>query len=179
MAAVFCCAVVAPTSVGRGSDCAARTSEAIDITEMTFARLASLMATLLVVASLVFGLERLEFILELIDQRPHFLDAAGSCPLFSTPALWSCVLPAVPSDQGIACQGIGSDVVFELPFSLSVNPAVPHVARCLSACRAVGRSDICSGRILASGRRSGIRLLDIGRGKYWLARCPASFPQLP
>jgi hypothetical protein len=179
MAAVFGCAVVAPTSVGRGSDCAAWTSEAIDITEMTFARLASLMSTLLVLASLVFVLERLEFILELIDQRPHFLDAAGSCPLFSTPALWSCVLPAVPSDQGIACQGIGPDIVFELPSSLSVNPAVFQVARCLSACRAVGRSDISTGRILASVHRPDVRFLDIGRGNRWLIRCPVSLPQLP
>jgi hypothetical protein len=179
MAAVFGCAVVAPTSVGRGSDCAAWTSEAIDITEMTFARLASLMSTLLVLASLVFVLERLEFILELIDQRPHFLDAAGSCPLFSTPALWSCVLPAVPSDQGIACQGIGPDIVFELPSSLSVNPAISHVARCLSACRAVGRSGISTGRILSSARRSDVRFLDIGRGNHWLIRCPVSLPQLP
>jgi hypothetical protein len=179
MAAVFGCAVVAPTSVGRGSDCAARTSEAIDITEMTFARLASLMSILLVLASLVFGLERLEFILELIDQRPHFLDAAGSCPLFSTPALWSCVLPAVPSDQGIACQGIGPHIVFELPSSLSVNPAISHVARCLSACRAVGRSDISTGRILARVHRPDVRFLDIGRGNHWLIRCPVSLLQLP
>ena len=142
-------------------------------------RVVNFMATLLVLGSFVFVLQGPELILELIDQRPHFLDTAGPCPLSPTVDFRSCVPAAVHFRRAIDCQGVGPHVVFELPSSLSVNPAIVHVTPCPSACRAIGRFDICSGRILASIRWSGIRFVDIGLGNYWLSRRPASFQQLP
>jgi hypothetical protein len=84
---------------------------------MTITRVVIFMATLLVLASFVFVLERPELILELIDQRPHVLDAAGPCPLFPIHDFRSCVRAAVHSDPAIDSQGVGADVVFELPSS--------------------------------------------------------------
>jgi hypothetical protein len=100
---------------------------------------------LLAPAGLVFEFERFELILELIDQCPHFLDATGPCPLLSLPAADGCILSPARTYQDIVRTGRRAHIRADLSSSLSFNAAATHVARCLSACGAVGRSDVGTG----------------------------------